>query len=136
MRRLRCSGPILLGKTLAGDREEGDVTRRQLESWTGSRPTMEAPSAASELQTPTLSGIMTEPAQGATMERILQEISAVGRRLEGMDNATSSLMAETKSMYLDIAGFQSRVLGLEQRVSTVETHITSFADRDQDLLYL
>ncbi|KAJ1149957.1 hypothetical protein NDU88_002755 [Pleurodeles waltl] len=28
------------------------------------------------------------------------------------------------------------VLGLEQRVSTVETHITSFADRDQELLYL
>ncbi|KAJ1154209.1 hypothetical protein NDU88_006963 [Pleurodeles waltl] len=39
-------------------------------------------------------------------------------------------------MRLDIAGFQSRVLGLEQRVSTVETHITSFTDRDQELLYL
>ncbi|KAJ1140979.1 hypothetical protein NDU88_007316 [Pleurodeles waltl] len=39
-------------------------------------------------------------------------------------------------MRLDIAGFQSRVLELEQRVSTVETHITSFADRDHELLYL
>ncbi|KAJ1143352.1 hypothetical protein NDU88_009661 [Pleurodeles waltl] len=53
-----------------------------------------------------------------------------------MDNAMASLTAETKSMCLDIAGFQLQVLGLEQRVSTVETHITSFTVRDQELLYL
>ncbi|KAJ1097858.1 hypothetical protein NDU88_002974 [Pleurodeles waltl] len=53
-----------------------------------------------------------------------------------MDNAMASLTGETKSMRLDIAGFQSQVLGLEQHVSTVETHITSFTDRDQELLYL
>ncbi|KAJ1092979.1 hypothetical protein NDU88_006089 [Pleurodeles waltl] len=95
-----------------------------------------APSPASELQALTPPGTMTEPVQGATTDRILQEISAVGRRLEGMDNAMASLTAETKSMRLDIAGFQSRELGLEQRVSTVETHITSFTDRDQELLHL
>ncbi|KAJ1089077.1 hypothetical protein NDU88_002230 [Pleurodeles waltl] len=93
-------------------------------------------SPASELQAFTPPGIMKEPAQGATMDRILQEILAVGRRLEGMDNAMASLTAETKSMRLDIAGFQSQVLGLEQRVLTVKTHITSFTDRDQELLYL
>ncbi|KAJ1113850.1 hypothetical protein NDU88_002091 [Pleurodeles waltl] len=70
------------------------------------------------------------------MDRILQEISAVGSRLEGMDNTMASLTAETKSMRLDIAGFQSRVTGLEQRVTTVETHITSSQDRDQELIYL
>ncbi|KAJ1194363.1 hypothetical protein NDU88_003652 [Pleurodeles waltl] len=30
---------------------------------------------------------MADDMQGATMDRILQEISAVGRKLEGMDNA-------------------------------------------------
>ncbi|KAJ1110634.1 hypothetical protein NDU88_007983 [Pleurodeles waltl] len=89
-----------------------------------------APSPASELQALTPPGIMTEPAQGATMDHILQEISEVGRRLEGMDNAIYSMMAETKSMRLDIFGFHSGVLGLEQWVSSVETHITSFTDRD------
>ncbi|KAJ1174900.1 hypothetical protein NDU88_000191 [Pleurodeles waltl] len=73
---------------------------------------------------------MVDPTQKATMDRILQEISAVGRRLEGMDNAISSLTAETKSMPLDIAGFQPRVTGLEQRVTTVKSHITTFQDKD------
>ncbi|KAJ1177191.1 hypothetical protein NDU88_002453 [Pleurodeles waltl] len=36
---------------------------------------------------------MAEPTQGATMNRILQEISAVGLKLEGMDSAMASLMA-------------------------------------------
>ncbi|KAJ1135356.1 hypothetical protein NDU88_001796 [Pleurodeles waltl] len=53
-----------------------------------------------------------------------------------MDNAITSLTAETKSMRLDIAGFQSRVSGLEQHVETVEGHVTTFQDRDQELLYL
>ncbi|KAJ1187608.1 hypothetical protein NDU88_004383 [Pleurodeles waltl] len=53
-----------------------------------------------------------------------------------MDNATTSLTAETKSMRLDIAGLQSRVKKLEQQVSMVETHITSSLNRDQELLYL
>ncbi|KAJ1213915.1 hypothetical protein NDU88_001544 [Pleurodeles waltl] len=79
---------------------------------------------------------MAEQTQGTTMDHILQEISAVGRMLEGMDNAMTSLTAEMKSMHVDITGFQSRVTGLEQRVATVETHITSSLDRDQELIYL
>ncbi|KAJ1101178.1 hypothetical protein NDU88_006250 [Pleurodeles waltl] len=74
--------------------------------------------------------------QGATMDRILQEISAVGRRLEGMDSRMISLTEETKSMRLDIAGFQSRGATLEQRVMVVETQAMQTADRDQELLYL
>ncbi|KAJ1091167.1 hypothetical protein NDU88_004294 [Pleurodeles waltl] len=50
---------------------------------------------------------MTEDTQGASMDRILQDISAVGHKLEGMDNAMVALMAETRSMRLEIAGFQS-----------------------------
>ncbi|KAJ1104247.1 hypothetical protein NDU88_001659 [Pleurodeles waltl] len=70
------------------------------------------------------------------MDRILQEISAVGRKLEGMDSAMASLLAETKFMRLDIAGFQTQVTGLEQRVATAETRIASWGYRDQELLYL
>ncbi|KAJ1151471.1 hypothetical protein NDU88_004251 [Pleurodeles waltl] len=44
--------------------------------------------------------------------------------------------AETKSMRLHIAGFQSQVMGLEQRVTKLETDITSSLDRDQELIYL
>ncbi|KAJ1159744.1 hypothetical protein NDU88_000249 [Pleurodeles waltl] len=37
---------------------------------------------------------------------------------------------------MEIASFQTRILGLEQRVSTVEAHASSFQDRDQELLFL
>ncbi|KAJ1190714.1 hypothetical protein NDU88_000036 [Pleurodeles waltl] len=79
---------------------------------------------------------MTDQVHESTINNILQEISAVGRRLEGMDNAMASLTAETKSICPDIAGFQSRVTGLEQHVATVETHFASPQDWDQELLYL
>ncbi|KAJ1156050.1 hypothetical protein NDU88_008775 [Pleurodeles waltl] len=79
---------------------------------------------------------MANVTQSATMDCILQEISEVGRKLEGMDSAMASLTAETKSMPLDIAGFQTQVTRLDQRVTSVETHIASWVDRDQELLYL
>ncbi|KAJ1130411.1 hypothetical protein NDU88_008764 [Pleurodeles waltl] len=79
---------------------------------------------------------MVDDMQGATMDCILQEISAVSRKLEGMEGAMVSLTAETRSMHLDIAGFQSQVTGLDQRVTTVETQIAFWTDRDQELLHL
>ncbi|KAJ1109159.1 hypothetical protein NDU88_006523 [Pleurodeles waltl] len=57
---------------------------------------------------------MADDTQGATMDRILQEISAVSRKLEGMDSAMVALTAETRSMRLDIAGFQSQISRLDQ----------------------
>ncbi|KAJ1200722.1 hypothetical protein NDU88_004543 [Pleurodeles waltl] len=53
-----------------------------------------------------------------------------------MDASLTSLTLETKSMCSDIAGFQSRVTGLEQRMGSLEAQATAFQDRDQDLLYL
>ncbi|KAJ1101865.1 hypothetical protein NDU88_006929 [Pleurodeles waltl] len=47
-----------------------------------------------------------------------------------------SMVAETKSIRTEIASFQTRVLGLEQRVSKVEAHASYFQDRDQELLFL
>ncbi|KAJ1116787.1 hypothetical protein NDU88_004993 [Pleurodeles waltl] len=79
---------------------------------------------------------MVDTSQGATMDRILQEISAVGRKFEGMDSMMASLMEDTKSMRLDIAGFQSRVTAQEQRLTTVESQVALVPDRDQKLLYL
>ncbi|KAJ1170537.1 hypothetical protein NDU88_002412 [Pleurodeles waltl] len=70
------------------------------------------------------------------MDRILQEISAVGRRLEGMDNAMVVLTAETRSMRLERAGFQSQISGLDQRVTTVEAQAASWTNRDHELLHL
>ncbi|KAJ1109904.1 hypothetical protein NDU88_007261 [Pleurodeles waltl] len=76
------------------------------------------------------SQVMADISQGATMDRILQEISAVGRRLKGMDSMMTSLTEDTKSMCLDIAGFQSQVTALEQQVMTVETQAVLASDRD------
>ncbi|KAJ1113204.1 hypothetical protein NDU88_001459 [Pleurodeles waltl] len=79
---------------------------------------------------------MADSAQESTMDRILQVISEVGRRLEGMDSAMVSLTAETKSIRLDIVGFQSCVLGLEQWVTTVKAQVASSRDRNQEILFL
>ncbi|KAJ1192139.1 hypothetical protein NDU88_001453 [Pleurodeles waltl] len=95
-----------------------------------------ASSSSPMTQQPVQHHTTSDTAQESTMDCILQEISAIGWRLEGMDNAMALLTTETKSIHLDIAGFQSRVLGLEQRVSLVEAHATSSRDRDQELLYL
>ncbi|KAJ1205507.1 hypothetical protein NDU88_000941 [Pleurodeles waltl] len=74
--------------------------------------------------------------QDTTMECILQEVTAVGRRLEGLDSNISALMAETKSIHLDIAEFQNHVTDLEQRVLTMEGHLNIVKNRDQELLCL
>ncbi|KAJ1173310.1 hypothetical protein NDU88_005146 [Pleurodeles waltl] len=79
---------------------------------------------------------MASPEQETTIECILQEITAVGRRLEGISSAISFLTAEMKSMSLDIANSQSHVLRLEQRVKIIEDHLNTGQDRDQELLYL
>ncbi|KAJ1216971.1 hypothetical protein NDU88_004569 [Pleurodeles waltl] len=79
-----------------------------------------------------------QPVEETTLERILQETTAVDHRLEGMDTVITSLTKETKYMRLDIVGFQSRVIGLEHRMTNMEDHIHTVQDRDQDqdLLYL
>ncbi|KAJ1127396.1 hypothetical protein NDU88_005798 [Pleurodeles waltl] len=75
---------------------------------------------------PSPSANMADDMQGATMDRILQEISSISRKLEGMDNAMVALTAETRSMHLDKAGFQSQISGLDQRMATVETQAASW----------
>ncbi|KAJ1101487.1 hypothetical protein NDU88_006554 [Pleurodeles waltl] len=91
------------------------------------------PHMASTLTQPSM---MTDKDQPTTMERILQEITAVSRQIEGMDTSISSLTLETKSIRSDIASFQSQVTGLDHRMGTLETQMATIQGRDQDLLYL
>ncbi|KAJ1194204.1 hypothetical protein NDU88_003498 [Pleurodeles waltl] len=79
---------------------------------------------------------MPDKEQSKTMERILQDITGVSRRIEGMDASITSLTLETKSMRSDIAGFQSRVTGLEQCMGSLEMQTATSQDRGQDFLYL
>ncbi|KAJ1213713.1 hypothetical protein NDU88_001345 [Pleurodeles waltl] len=97
-----------------------------------SRPVASAPDPQL-VDRPTL---ITGLEQDNTIERIPQEITAVGRRLEGMDSTMSTLAAETKSICLDIASFQSRMTGLEQCVTAMEDHLNTVPERDQELLFL
>ncbi|KAJ1100522.1 hypothetical protein NDU88_005604 [Pleurodeles waltl] len=53
-----------------------------------------------------------------------------------MATAIASLTMETKPMHLDIAGFQSRVTGLEHRMATMEDHVHTVLDKAQELLFL
>ncbi|KAJ1216589.1 hypothetical protein NDU88_004190 [Pleurodeles waltl] len=94
---------------------------------------LQPPPSTTGSHPPTQPHTMVDPVQEETMERILRESSVVGRRLEGMDNA---ITLESKSMRLDIVDFQSRVTGLEQRLSTMEGHLITTQDRDQELLCL
>ncbi|KAJ1180597.1 hypothetical protein NDU88_005818 [Pleurodeles waltl] len=85
---------------------------------------------------PAQSPDMAVTEQATTMDCILQEITEVSRRLKGMEIAKTSLTSETKSVSLDIAGFQSRVTGLEHRMVTVEDHVHMVLDKDQELEFL
>ncbi|KAJ1163772.1 hypothetical protein NDU88_004225 [Pleurodeles waltl] len=60
---------------------------------------------------------------------------AVGHKLEGMDNALTALTTETRSMRLEIAGFQSQISGLDHRVAAVESQVVLQTERDQELLH-
>ncbi|KAJ1161650.1 hypothetical protein NDU88_002134 [Pleurodeles waltl] len=79
---------------------------------------------------------MSDKDHPTTIDRILQEITTVSRRIEGMDASITSLTLKTKSMRSDIASFQSRLTGLEQRMGSLEAQATMSRDRDQDLLHL
>ncbi|KAJ1213294.1 hypothetical protein NDU88_000932 [Pleurodeles waltl] len=70
------------------------------------------------------------------MEQILQEITAVGCRTEGLDTTISALADDTKSLRQDIMAFQNTVTGLEQRVTIVEDHLNMMPDSGQERLSL
>ncbi|KAJ1101098.1 hypothetical protein NDU88_006171 [Pleurodeles waltl] len=83
------------------------------------------PPAESPPPRPHININMAEDSQGASMDRILQEISTVARKLEGMDSAMVALTAETRSMRLEIAGFQ------DQELLHLRCKLTDLEDRSR-----
>ncbi|KAJ1138689.1 hypothetical protein NDU88_005070 [Pleurodeles waltl] len=76
------------------------------------------------------------PKSNIPMECILQEITAFGRRLEGMDTKISDLAAESRSICNDIASFQDRVTSTDHRLSLVEDKLFFSPNSDHKLQYL
>ncbi|KAJ1134812.1 hypothetical protein NDU88_001258 [Pleurodeles waltl] len=118
-----------------GGNEQCTVRPSASEALQHKRPTS-PPVGPHTALTPAQPSMMTDKDQSTTMERILQEITAVSRRREGLNASISSLTLETKSIRSDIASFQSQVTGLEHCVGTLETQMATTQGRDQDLLYL
>ncbi|KAJ1127273.1 hypothetical protein NDU88_005676 [Pleurodeles waltl] len=69
-------------------------------------------------------------------DRILREITVVGRRLEAMDLKITELSAASASIRTDIACFSEKAADLDQRLSTVEDHIGMLPEHDAELLSL
>ncbi|KAJ1213290.1 hypothetical protein NDU88_000928 [Pleurodeles waltl] len=85
---------------------------------------------------PALSSPLTLPADPRavdTTDRILQEITVVGRRLKGMDLKISDLSTASASFRTDIACFREKVMDLDQRLTTVEKHVTMVPEHDAEL---
>ncbi|KAJ1184510.1 hypothetical protein NDU88_001316 [Pleurodeles waltl] len=73
-----------------------------------------------------------QPTLDAT-DRILQEITSVGRRLEVMNLKITDLTLASSSIRADIAGFRETVTNLDQRLSAVEDHIAATPDQEEEL---
>ncbi|KAJ1156355.1 hypothetical protein NDU88_009078 [Pleurodeles waltl] len=71
-----------------------------------------------------------------SMERILQEISAVGCRLEAMYSKITNLSADSKSIRADIAGFQDTATELDHRLTTIKSKIVTLLYIDPELQFL
>ncbi|KAJ1165495.1 hypothetical protein NDU88_005922 [Pleurodeles waltl] len=66
-------------------------------------------------------------------DRILQEIAAVGCRLEAMDSKITDLTVAFSSIQADIAGFRETVHDLDQCLTTVEGQVASLPDQEAEL---
>ncbi|KAJ1119389.1 hypothetical protein NDU88_007575 [Pleurodeles waltl] len=66
-------------------------------------------------------------------DRILQEITVVGRCLEAMDLKITDLSAASVSIRTNIACFSEKVVDLDQRLTNVEDHIGMLPEHDAEL---
>ncbi|KAJ1168966.1 hypothetical protein NDU88_000878 [Pleurodeles waltl] len=66
-------------------------------------------------------------------DRILQEIAAVGHRLETMDARISELTIASSSIRADIAGFRETVHNLDQRLTIMEEHVAVLPGQEAEL---
>ncbi|KAJ1135463.1 hypothetical protein NDU88_001902 [Pleurodeles waltl] len=77
-----------------------------------------------------------DPRPADSTDRILQENTAVGRRLEAMDMKISDFSTASTSIGADIARFQVTVTDLEQRLATIEDHIATLPGQDTEMQFL
>ncbi|KAJ1149737.1 hypothetical protein NDU88_002542 [Pleurodeles waltl] len=66
-------------------------------------------------------------------DRILQEITSVGRRLEVMDLKITDLTVASSSICTDIASFRETVTNMDQRLTTVEDQVAAIPDQEEEL---
>ncbi|KAJ1112163.1 hypothetical protein NDU88_000431 [Pleurodeles waltl] len=85
---------------------------------------------------PPCSTPLADPRLADATDRILQGITAVGRRLEAMDLKISVLSAASTSIRADIARFQVTVTDLDQRLTTVEDYIAALPVQDTKMHFL
>ncbi|KAJ1148593.1 hypothetical protein NDU88_001421 [Pleurodeles waltl] len=78
----------------------------------------------------------TDPRTVEAMDRILQEITAVGHRLEAMDLKISDLSEASNSIRADIAGFRETVTDLDHHLTTVDDQIATLPDQDTEVRLL
>ncbi|KAJ1146582.1 hypothetical protein NDU88_012848 [Pleurodeles waltl] len=84
-------------------------------------------------------GSTTRPADSRSTDatdRILQEITAVGWRLEAMDLKISDLSSASTSIQANIASFQVTVTDLDQRLTTIKDHIAAMPEQDTEMQFL
>ncbi|KAJ1115498.1 hypothetical protein NDU88_003722 [Pleurodeles waltl] len=77
-----------------------------------------------------------DPCSADATDRILQEITAVGRRLKAMYLKILNLSTASTSIQADIAQLQVTVTDLDQRLTTVEKHTATLPVQDTEMQFL
>ncbi|KAJ1099491.1 hypothetical protein NDU88_004592 [Pleurodeles waltl] len=76
----------------------------------------------------------TDPPAGLeAIERILQGIASVGRRLEAMDLKITDLTITSSSIRAHIAGFKDIADALDQHLTVVEDQMAALPDQETEL---
>ncbi|KAJ1092122.1 hypothetical protein NDU88_005234 [Pleurodeles waltl] len=79
------------------------------------------------------STVPDDPPAMYVTDRILQEITAVGRRFEAMDLKIMDLFAASVSIRTDIACFSDKVADLDQHFTKVEDHVRTLPKHGAEL---
>ncbi|KAJ1123472.1 hypothetical protein NDU88_001941 [Pleurodeles waltl] len=85
---------------------------------------------------PSSTAPFTDATSDTTMEEILQEIAAVGRRLEAMDSKITYLSTASNVIRSDITSFHDNVTNLHHRITDVEGQLRVLLKRDSELQFL
>ncbi|KAJ1165147.1 hypothetical protein NDU88_005576 [Pleurodeles waltl] len=80
--------------------------------------------------------LQADPRSEDATELIIQEITALGRRLEAMDSKISHLYTVSTSIQADIALLQVTVTELDHRLTTVEDCLMTLLEQDTELKFL